>query len=153
MKRTPTILISVIAALMATASLPAKAIENGDVFSSGDSNGPYAPFTAPRFWDEATVQPVACRVTTETVQAPTCGPVAGTGWSPFESIVITKEELAAQQRANERWQHEAFDHANREGRATGNMPVAYATQYWNCTVGSCTGPDGATRPVGASSGD
>jgi hypothetical protein len=102
----------------------------------------------PAYAPQVAAQPVACRPETDTVQAPTCGPVAGTSWQAFPPVTNSADELAAQERANAEWRREQLNRAQ-DGIEHGNLPVGFATQYWNGATGAKTGGDWG-RPVGAS---
>lgn len=144
------ILIPIFASFLATAA-PTRAIENGDPFTSGDSEGPRPHANRNGALDAvaAPAAPTVC-IPDDFWQAPSCGPVAGTSWSPFPPSAVTPEELAAQQRANAAWLRGSYMSAVTDGRVSGNMPVGYATQFWDGATGAVTGPAGSARPVGAS---
>lgn len=86
------------------------------------------------------------------VQPPVCGPVAGTGWSPFAPVTLTAKELKAQEEANAAWREEAY-HRAQQNRRDGNLSVWFAAQDWNGAVGGGRNPNPTGGQIGAGIGD
>lgn len=86
------------------------------------------------------------------VQAPVCGPVAGTSWSPFAPVTLTADELKAQEAANAAWREEAY-HRAQQNRRDGNLSVWFAAQDWNGAVGGGRNPNPTGGQIGAGIGD
>lgn len=98
----------------------------------------------------------SCPSHTNSIQAPVCGPVAGTSWAPFPAVTLAADELKSQQDANDAWERERVNRYVDEARKTGHwcngdLPTEFGVVCWNDTMHSHP-RDAIGKPVGASDG-